>query len=84
VQLLLQGPTGCPALVYSLTWLPAQPLPCLATQSFSAGVGNWVADEVLYQAAIHPEQPANSIPAEQVGEGEEARQSSSLDNSPLY
>jgi formamidopyrimidine-DNA glycosylase len=44
---------------------------CLATQSFSAGVGNWVADEVLYQAAIHPEQPAHSIPAEQVCGGEE-------------
>lgn len=38
----------------------------LLDQSFSAGVGNWVADEVLYQAAIHPEQPAHSIPAEQV------------------
>lgn len=38
----------------------------LLDQSFSAGVGNWVADEVLYQARIHPEQPANSIPEEQV------------------
>ncbi|KIR76748.1 formamidopyrimidine-DNA glycosylase [Cryptococcus gattii E566] len=29
-------------------------------QAFSAGVGNWVADEVLYQARIHPSCP---IPA---------------------
>ncbi len=38
----------------------------LLDQSFSAGIGNWVADEVLYQARIHPEQPAHSIPADQV------------------
>ncbi|KAI7839952.1 hypothetical protein COHA_006346 [Chlorella ohadii] len=38
----------------------------LLDQSFSAGVGNWVADEVLYQSRVHPEQPANTIPAEQV------------------
>ncbi|KAL4420824.1 hypothetical protein ABPG75_010480 [Micractinium tetrahymenae] len=38
----------------------------LLDQSFSAGVGNWVADEVLYQSRIHPEQPANSILADQV------------------
>lgn len=36
----------------------------LLDQSFSAGVGNWVADEVLYQCRIHPEQPANSLTAE--------------------
>lgn len=28
----------------------------LLDQSFSAGIGNWVADEVLYHAGIHPEQ----------------------------
>eukprot|EP01135_Chromosphaera_perkinsii_P011889 Nk52_evm6s2531 gene=Nk52_evmTU6s2531 len=27
----------------------------LLDQSFSAGVGNWIADEVLYQSRIHPE-----------------------------
>jgi len=37
----------------------------VARQAFSAGVGNWVADEVLYQARIHPEQKANSLGAEQ-------------------
>ena len=35
-------------------------------QSFSAGVGNWVAAEILYQARIHPEQKANSLSEEQV------------------
>jgi len=40
----------------------------LLDQSFSAGVGNWVADEVLYQSRIHPEQPANSLTQEQAGE----------------
>ena len=35
-------------------------------QSFSAGVGNWVADEILHQARIHPEQKANSLGGDQV------------------
>ena len=35
-------------------------------QSFSAGVGNWVADEILHQARIHPEQKANSLGGNQV------------------
>ena len=35
-------------------------------QSFSAGVGNWVADEILHQARIHPEQKANSLVEDQV------------------
>ncbi|KAK8861728.1 hypothetical protein IAR55_002551 [Kwoniella newhampshirensis] len=30
-------------------------------QAFSAGVGNWVADEVLYQARIHPACPVPSL-----------------------
>ncbi|KAI5063967.1 hypothetical protein GOP47_0020637 [Adiantum capillus-veneris] len=30
-------------------------------QNFLAGIGNWVADEVLYQARIHPEQVASSL-----------------------
>ncbi|KAF9454972.1 AtMMH-1 [Macrolepiota fuliginosa MF-IS2] len=33
----------------------------LLDQSFSAGVGNWVADEVLYHARIHPEQRCNAL-----------------------
>ncbi|OSX67900.1 hypothetical protein POSPLADRAFT_1108213, partial [Postia placenta MAD-698-R-SB12] len=30
-------------------------------QSFSAGVGNWVADEILYHARVHPEQRCNTL-----------------------
>jgi formamidopyrimidine-DNA glycosylase len=30
-------------------------------QSFSAGVGNWVADEVLYQAKVHPACPVGKL-----------------------
>jgi formamidopyrimidine-DNA glycosylase len=33
----------------------------LLDQSFSAGVGNWVADEVLYQAGLSPLRPANQL-----------------------
>ena len=33
----------------------------LLDQSFAAGVGNWIADEVLYQARIAPSRPARSL-----------------------
>ena len=33
----------------------------LLDQSFAAGVGNWIADEVLYQAGIAPRRPAGSL-----------------------
>eukprot|EP00256_Glycine_max_P054731 XP_014621627.1 formamidopyrimidine-DNA glycosylase isoform X5 [Glycine max] len=33
----------------------------LLDQSFISGIGNWVADEVLYQARIHPRQVASSL-----------------------
>ncbi|KAJ1720527.1 hypothetical protein LPJ53_004846 [Coemansia erecta] len=33
----------------------------LLRQDFSAGVGNWIADEVLYQSKIHPAQPACTL-----------------------
>lgn len=33
----------------------------LLDQSFSAGVGNWVADEILYQSMIHPAQYTNTL-----------------------
>lgn len=39
----------------------------LLDQSFSAGVGNWVADEVLYHARVHPEQRCRTLSEEQVG-----------------
>ncbi|XP_016174617.1 formamidopyrimidine-DNA glycosylase isoform X1 [Arachis ipaensis] len=35
--------------------------PLLLDQSFISGIGNWVADEVLYQARIHPRQTATSL-----------------------
>lgn len=35
----------------------------LLDQSFAAGVGNWVADEVLYQARIDPRRSASSLDA---------------------
>ncbi|CDO57726.1 conserved hypothetical protein [Geotrichum candidum] len=34
----------------------------LMDQAYFAGIGNWVADELLFQARIHPAQPANTIP----------------------
>jgi formamidopyrimidine-DNA glycosylase len=38
----------------------------LLDQSFAAGVGNWIADEVLYQAAIDPRRPAHTLTANEV------------------
>lgn len=38
----------------------------LLDQGFSAGVGNWVADEVLYQACLSPLRPANQLTAPEV------------------
>lgn len=35
-------------------------------QAFSAGVGNWVADEVLYQARIHPQHPVPDLEEQQI------------------
>ncbi|XP_021731791.1 formamidopyrimidine-DNA glycosylase-like isoform X1 [Chenopodium quinoa] len=39
--------------------------PLLLDQSFISGIGNWVADEVLYQARIHPSQNASSLSKEE-------------------
>ncbi|XP_057772799.1 formamidopyrimidine-DNA glycosylase isoform X1 [Salvia miltiorrhiza] len=36
----------------------------LLDQSFLSGIGNWMADEVLYQARIHPLQTASSLSKE--------------------
>jgi formamidopyrimidine-DNA glycosylase len=35
----------------------------LLDQTFAAGVGNWIADEVLYQARIDPHRPARTLSA---------------------
>lgn len=38
----------------------------LLDQSFAAGVGNWMADEILYQARLDPRRPASSLDAGEV------------------
>lgn len=38
----------------------------LLDQTFSAGLGNWMVDEVCYQAAIHPSQPCDSLDDDQL------------------
>lgn len=35
--------------------------PLLLDQGLTAGLGNWIVDEVLFQAKIHPERPGNSL-----------------------
>ncbi len=35
--------------------------PLLLDQSITAGLGNWIVDDVLFQAKIHPERPGNSL-----------------------
>lgn len=37
----------------------------LLDQSFSAGVGNWIADEILYQARIDPRRRASTLSVEE-------------------
>ncbi|KAL1306935.1 hypothetical protein AAFC00_005576 [Neodothiora populina] len=44
--------------------VPAKAL--LLDQGNISGVGNWVADEILYQARIHPEQYSNTFSDEQL------------------
>ena len=38
----------------------------LLDQSVAAGVGNWIADELLFQARIHPEKPANQLSSNEI------------------
>ncbi|CAD7699159.1 unnamed protein product [Ostreobium quekettii] len=38
----------------------------LLDQSFAAGIGNWVADDVLYNAQIHPEHQVNDLTVGQI------------------
>lgn len=40
--------------------------PVLLDQSVVAGLGNWIVDEVLFQARIHPEQRADTLSDEQM------------------
>jgi formamidopyrimidine-DNA glycosylase len=51
-----------PARFFELVRERAAPVKALLLdQSFAAGVGNWVADEVLYHARIAPHRPARSL-----------------------
>ena len=51
-----------PARFHELLTARASPIKAvLLDQSFAAGVGNWIADEVLYQARIAPNRPARSL-----------------------
>ncbi|MFT3782358.1 MAG: DNA-formamidopyrimidine glycosylase family protein [Nibricoccus sp.] len=40
--------------------------PVLLMQERFPGIGNWMADEILWRAAIHPKQPAGSLTPQQI------------------
>ncbi len=40
----------------------------LLDQSTVAGIGNWIVDEVLYQAKVHPEKKANQLSEKEITE----------------
>lgn len=46
--------------------------PLLLDQKVTAGIGNWIADEVLFQARIHPEHRASDLSPEAYGRLHEA------------
>ncbi|WP_338873675.1 DNA-formamidopyrimidine glycosylase family protein [Spirosoma sp. SC4-14] len=48
--------------------------PVLLDQSVVAGLGNWIVDEVLFQAFVHPEQRVDSLSNEQISRIHEAIQ----------
>ena len=51
-----------PRRFYELLHARAAPVKAvLLDQTFAAGVGNWVADELLYQARIDPRRPARAL-----------------------
>ena len=57
-----------PARFLALTRARAAPVKALLLdQSFAAGVGNWIADEVLYRARIDPRRPARTLAVAEVG-----------------
>lgn len=47
----------------------------LLDQAVFAGVGNWIADEVLYQARVSPKRPASSLSSAEIGAVREALES---------
>ena len=51
-----------PARFFALLHERTAPMKALLLdQTFAAGVGNWIADEVLYQARIDPRRPARTL-----------------------
>jgi formamidopyrimidine-DNA glycosylase len=51
-----------PACLFALLQQRTAPMKALLLdQTFAAGVGNWIADEVLYQARIDPRRPARTL-----------------------
>lgn len=59
----------CPALGWWSTELARRKTPIkalLLNQSFLAGVGNWIADEVCYQSRIAPQRIARELTADEV------------------
>ncbi len=57
---LTEMPTAADlAALFAKRKLPIKAL--LLDQKIAAGVGNWIADEVLFQAKIAPQRPANSL-----------------------
>jgi formamidopyrimidine-DNA glycosylase len=59
---LIDGPLSKEQFVIKLAKCTAPIKSILLDQEkLCCGIGNWVADEVLYQASIHPETPGNVI-----------------------
>jgi formamidopyrimidine-DNA glycosylase len=48
--------------------------PVLMDQATVAGLGNWIVDEVLFQARLHPERPASGLTAAETARVHEAIQ----------
>ena len=63
----LDGLPSVDALVGLLAERAAPVKALLLDQAFAAGVGNWIADEVLYQARIDPRRRAHTLTAAEIG-----------------
>jgi formamidopyrimidine-DNA glycosylase len=62
----LINPPSLPTFLSLLSAHPRSPIKSLLLdQSFAAGVGNWVADEVLYHARVHPARVVDSLSEEE-------------------
>ena len=64
--MLCSGPWALPSAARLHAMLRERRSPIKAVlldQSFAAGIGNWIADEVLYQAGIAPKRRASTLTA---------------------